>query len=155
MSEAFEQELPAIPIKWRGLPADEAASIWEDLEPWVRWLVVRFTISDSVIPSCWHKHTRVVEELSALWTAYELWYDPASAASSPISWLRELDWALGRIREVISAAGCRPREHRDDRVSTWVSSETYFSEFAESKRADLHQREEEQAQLAQQYLALD
>ena len=149
MSQSFDVSLQITsPVKWYHLPAEDAALVWRDLVPWVHWLVERFAIPATLLPSCWHTHPRIVEELTALWTAYEVMYDLTSPGSSPVSWLRELEWTLGRIRAATATTGCTPREHRPDRIETWTGDPDYHEQLGRSMDADYQRREEDLAALA-------
>ncbi|MPV51417.1 hypothetical protein GCG21_15640 [Pseudactinotalea sp. HY160] len=136
--------LPAVPVDWRGLSGDEAWRTWHDLAEWTSWLVVRFNIAATTIPPCWPRHTRLVEELTALWSAHQLWYDDASPATGPLTWLRELEWAQTRLRAAVSDAGCTAREHLAPRTEPWPADAAAADVLAEVAGADARAREQAQ-----------
>lgn len=143
------------PVRWYGLGPDDAVHVWGEVVPWVHWMVNRFAIPATAIPPCWHAHPRLVEELTALWTAYEVMYDETSPGSSPVSWLRELEWTIGRIRAAVKDSGCTPREHREDRIEYWMVEADYEQSLRESKKADFARRERELAMRAATYFATE
>lgn len=155
MSERSVQPPPLpSPVKWYTLVYDDAVPVWNNLIPWVHWLVQRFAIPAKVVPPCWHGHEPIVEELAAIWTAYEVLYDPTSPGSAAPSWLRELELALGRIRAVVATTGCTPREHRPDRVETWMRTPEYADDLDVSKKADLQARLDQQRAIADEALQM-
>lgn len=89
---ARKADRPAIPFRWENLDPDQTRDTWQKLGHWVRWLCQRFRIDD--IPPCWYQHGDLVEELTALWLAWEGSYYSDARFDDPVRWL---DW-LARTR---------------------------------------------------------
>lgn len=85
-------------INWRTLTDDEAPAAWQDLGDWVNWFVRRYSIPVRRIPSCWYRHPELVEELSALHTAWVVSFDPIDAGYGPIGWHERLSAAIPRLQ---------------------------------------------------------
>jgi hypothetical protein len=101
-------------VCWRGLNDDIAAAELERLGDWVDWLVHRYCLEHKTIPPCWARHGALTEELSALRTLWEVCYTGDPAPADPITFHRELDACLRRLREWASRRGCSRTEHRDE-----------------------------------------
>lgn len=71
---------------WRTVgPAAEEA-LWSELKEWVGWLRSRYPLAKK-IPPCWPRHPEIVEELTALWLAWEHAYTDATAPlTAPAEW---------------------------------------------------------------------
>ena len=82
---------PAEPICWPQLGDDDAAEMLGEVNDWVSWLTQRFTLDHRTVPNCWDQHGPIIEELSALYTAWQCAYTLT-------------DW--------VARTGCRPGEHR-------------------------------------------
>ena len=96
LSESLAQP---IPITWRIDPADpdrtltaaDAEWLWEELRDWVEWLVERYSLDHRIVPPCWFLHGALVDELTALWGAWQVAYGrwirpptpPTGCRSSP------------------------------------------------------------------------
>ena len=67
-----------VPYCWRHVSATEARGLWVRLREWVDWVNGRYFASswESIRP-CWFRHTAAVEELTALWAAWESAYRAA------------------------------------------------------------------------------
>lgn len=64
-----------VPYCWRHVSAAEARGLWIRLREWVDWVNGRyFSTSWESIRPCWFRHPAVVEELTALWAAWEAAY---------------------------------------------------------------------------------
>ncbi|MCK9923591.1 hypothetical protein MXD61_17235 [Frankia sp. AgPm24] len=83
---------PGTPFRWEDLDPEQTRETWQELGDWVSWLRGRFRIDD--IPPCWYRHGDLVEELTALWLAWEGSYQADARFDDPIRWL---DW-LARAR---------------------------------------------------------
>lgn len=140
------------PITWRTLGADEAMDVWQRLDEWVRWWIKRYGISSSTVPPCWYLHPRAVEELSALWTAWELWFDPLSPANGPLTWHREAEAALVRLKTIADDTNCTINQHLAPRTESWPTSEQYAESFAEFVEGDVQERQEQQISAAMREL---
>ena len=84
-------------INWRTLEDEDAPQVWSDLRSWVIWFTHRYNIAARKIPPCWYKHGALVEELSALHTAWLVSYDNLDAGYGPIGWHERLAVAIPRL----------------------------------------------------------
>ncbi|MGN6760119.1 MAG: hypothetical protein ACTHJI_02140 [Leifsonia sp.] len=84
-------------VNWRTLQADAAPETWERLADWVDWFTDRYQIPQRKIPACWYQHPALVEELSALHTAWTVSFDSVDAGYGPIGWHERLAAALPRM----------------------------------------------------------
>lgn len=107
------------PVNWLTLTAEEAVQEWEDLDGWVDWVRHGYGLPAAVIPPCWHLHSELVWELSALQRAWLLAYDPQREASGPLLWHKQFDDARNRLREWTATAGCKRDLHRPTRATSW------------------------------------
>lgn len=101
-------------VCWKDL--DEAAerTQLDRLGEWVVWLTARYSLDYKAVPNCWQHHGALVEELSALRTLWEGCFDEDAASTEPITFHRELDAALRRLREWNSRTGCARTLHRPE-----------------------------------------
>ncbi|MGO4594848.1 hypothetical protein AB4Z18_13620 [Leifsonia sp. 2TAF2] len=84
-------------INWRSLEDEHAPQVWTDLRDWVVWFTHRYNIATRKIPPCWFKHGALVEELSALYTAWLVSYDSLDAGYGPVGWHERLAVAIPRL----------------------------------------------------------
>ena len=84
-------------INWRTLEDEDAPEVWTDLRDWVVWFTHRYNIATRKIPPCWFKHGALVEELSALHTAWLVSYDSLDVGYGPIGWHERLAVAIPRL----------------------------------------------------------
>ncbi|MEN2739668.1 hypothetical protein ABCS02_17895 [Microbacterium sp. X-17] len=84
-------------INWRTLGNADAPEVWTDLREWVVWFTHRYNLASRKIPPCWFKHGALVEELSALHTAWLVSYDSLDAGYGPIGWHERLAVAIPRL----------------------------------------------------------
>lgn len=71
---------------WRDLGPKAAEELRSQLTDWVGWLRSRYPLAKKV-PPCWHEHPEVVEELTALWLAWQGAYADANASlTAPAEW---------------------------------------------------------------------
>lgn len=99
---------PQIPICWPFLDSVNHAATLDDLVKWVDWLTARFELDHRTIPACWRLHGPLVEELSALYTAWQNAY--LDDGAEPLRWMAAFAGARGRLAEWALRSGCR-REH--------------------------------------------
>lgn len=79
------------PTAWPSIPAEKAASEWQQLRAWVEQLQQRFPHLDGhVIPPCWWRHNEHVEALVALRDHERISYLPVAPATAPVEWMRAL-----------------------------------------------------------------
>lgn len=92
---------------WRDLGPLGQQELWRELSTWVGWIRARYPLARK-IPECWHEHPEVVEELTALWLAWQAAYtepDPPLTAAS--DWHdRWLPGVLYRLEHGSFALGC-------------------------------------------------
>jgi hypothetical protein len=78
---------------WRHVSAAEARGLWVRLREWVDWVNGRyFSSSWESIRPCWFRHPAAVEELTALWAAWESAYrasDEGEGFSDAALWWHE------------------------------------------------------------------
>lgn len=71
---------------WRSIGPQAEEELWAQLRDWVNWLRRRYPLAKR-IPACWSDHPEVVEELTALWLAWQHAYADANAPlSAPVEW---------------------------------------------------------------------
>ncbi len=105
---------PVQPICWPALSLEDEALALDQLATWVDWVKWRYTLDHRVIPDCWRQHGPIVEELSALYTAWQTAYVTSAAGDAPLLWLEHFAVARARLTDWTARTGCRPREHRVD-----------------------------------------
>ena len=116
---ATGMDSPPHPVVWAALSSDEAETEWLRLNEWVEDLRLTFSIPATVIPPYWHRHTLLVEHLSALHTHWRASHDPDQHGSAPFNWIRDLDEWKTRMREAVSQLGCRLDTCRPDTLAPW------------------------------------
>ena len=93
-------------VNWRELEDSRTPEVWTDLRGWVEWFTVRYQLSTSMIPNCWWRHGRLVEELSALRSAHRALFSDEDSGLGPIGWHERLTLSLQRIKDVSNGYGC-------------------------------------------------
>lgn len=92
-AQAQETAAVYVPYCWRHVSASEARGLWVRLREWVDWVNARYFGSswESIRP-CWFRHPAAVEELTALWAAWEAAYrssDEGEGFSDAALWWHE------------------------------------------------------------------
>ncbi|GAA1237500.1 hypothetical protein [Streptomyces rhizosphaericus] len=90
---------PGAPIVWRQLEVADRTALWAEFTNWVMCIADQFELTPDKLPrNCWWLHDGVVEELTALWTAYRsaFWTEQDSGASVYL-WFDAFGRALDRI----------------------------------------------------------
>lgn len=151
MSTATGPELSA-PIRWADLGTDETIAELRKLGDWVTWWVRRYGISATQMPPCWYLHPRMLEELSALHTAHTLWFHSASPANEPLTWHREMEWSLLRLKTQTSDTGCTAQRPQPSRTESWPDTSTSQDAFAEFIETEAQTKEAQADALASQIL---
>jgi hypothetical protein len=109
-------ESPALvekPVNWATLDAEQAAEQWTLLTAWTDWLRDRYQLHES-LPACWYSHGAMVEELTALRSAWVVAYlDPQASPADPASWHDLLDRTRHRLHHW-DRNGCADGTHRPD-----------------------------------------
>lgn len=63
---------------WRSIGPHGAQELWHQLTEWVNWIRSRYPLARK-IPSCWAEHPEIVEELTALYVAWQFAYENLDA----------------------------------------------------------------------------
>lgn len=92
---------------WRDLGPQAEEELWTQLKDWVGWLRSRYPLAKK-IPPCWPKHAEIVEELTALWLAWQHAYtDPDAPLTAAADWHdRWLPGLLHRLEHGPLALNC-------------------------------------------------
>jgi hypothetical protein len=109
-----QEQFAPIPICWPMLGEDEMTSRAQELVDWVDWVIDRYALDHRTIPPCWSQHGALLEELSALRTAWVTVYSADSVGDAPLRWHSEFATARPRLTDWVARTGCRPGEHRGD-----------------------------------------
>jgi hypothetical protein len=64
---------------WRSLGPKATEELWSQLNAWVGWLRQRYPLAKK-IPPCWDRHPEIVEEMTALWLAWQAAYEQRDAS---------------------------------------------------------------------------
>jgi len=71
---------------WRDVGPKAEEELWSQLRDWVDWLRSRYPLAKK-IPACWSEHPEIVEELTALWLAWQHAYtDPDAPLTAAADW---------------------------------------------------------------------
>lgn len=111
-----QEAFPPIPVCWTALGPEELANQFDALDAWVRWLTRRYALDHRTVPPCWAKHGALLEELSALRTAWLTAYAVTSTGDAPLDWHAHFAAARQRLVDWVSRTGCRGGEHRAESV---------------------------------------
>jgi hypothetical protein len=112
-----QEAFPPLPLCWAALNDDERAEQLDALDDWVRWVIDRYALDHRTVPPCWPRHGALLEELSALRTAWLTAYAVTSSGDGPLEWHAHFAAARQRLTDWVSRTGCRAAEHRPDLVS--------------------------------------
>ncbi|MCW2855514.1 MAG: hypothetical protein JWR52_1129 [Marmoricola sp.] len=97
---------------WRTIGPHAADQLWAQLRGWVDWLRARYPLAKR-IPRWWDEHPEFVEELTALWLAWQFAYeqsDPPMTAAA--DWHdRWLPGLLDRLEHGAFATNCSTEHH--------------------------------------------
>lgn len=114
-------------VVWQRLSPERQAQELEKLAVWVDWLVVRYASTGEWLRPCWWRHGFVVEELSALCTAWRGIYESVETTetSAALDWHNAAERCRERIRQAIcTGPGCTAVAHKSDQPVTddsrWV-----------------------------------
>lgn len=97
---------------WRTIGPHGAEELWRQLTDWVGWIRSRYPLARK-IPPCWAEHPELVEELTALWLAWQHAYEDLDAPlTAAADWHdRWLPGVLYRLEHGAFALDCA-NEHR-------------------------------------------
>ena len=98
--------MPALPVRLDTLTAGQANKHTAELTPWVEHLTSRHRLDQRTIPSCWAQHGELVEELSALHTAWLSSYALTSPGGSPLAWHEAFATCRTRMQDSTARSGC-------------------------------------------------
>lgn len=128
---ARSADRPGTPFRWENLDPEQTRGTWQAFGDWVRWLCERFRLDD--IPPCWYQHGDLVEELTALWLAWEGSYHPDARFDDPVRWL---DWlARARTRLARRSPRCGIGTHKEH-TSGPTHDDSDFAAFVARHSAD-------------------
>lgn len=99
-------------IDWNDLEAEEYIETLDELIDWTARLAQRYNLDHRHIPDCWTEHGELIEELSALHTAWRRSFAPDALGESPLRWHEQFDAARRRLSDWVARTGCRPKAHR-------------------------------------------
>jgi hypothetical protein len=108
-----QEAFPPVPLCWPALTAQEREEQLDALADWSRWLVDRYALDHRTVPPCWPQHGSLLEELSALRTAWLTAFAVTSTGDAPLEWHAHFAAARQRLAEWVSRTGCRSAEHRE------------------------------------------
>ena len=98
---------PTTPWCWRDIGREASIELTAQLSEWVAWVRSRYPLARK-IPDCWAKHPETVEELTALWLAWQAAYQDNNAPfTAAADWHdRWLPGFLSRIEHGALAIAC-------------------------------------------------
>ena len=109
-----QEAFPPLPVCWPALSAQEREEQLEALNDWSHWLASCYALDHRTIPPCWPEHGALLEELSALRTAWLTAFAVTSAGDAPLAWHAHFAASRQRLADWVSRTGCRAGEHRPD-----------------------------------------
>ena len=97
---------------WRDLGPGASEQLRDELSLWVGWLRSRYPLARKV-PPCWPEHPELVEELTALWLAWQYAYEERDAPlTAAADWHdRWLPGVLHRLEHGPFAIDCANEHH--------------------------------------------
>lgn len=111
LADLLAQHPPTQVFRWENLTETERHDKHAALTSWVDTISTRYRYSE--IPGCpnWATHDALVEELTALWTAWTAAYTPGAHPTEPLRWHEALHRARDRFTDL--RGGCTPTDHHD------------------------------------------
>lgn len=101
------------PVNWAALSQSAATEQWQLLTEWTGWLRDRYQLHET-LPACWFAHGSMVEELTALRSAWTgTFLSPNASPAEAALWHDLLDRVRHRLR-AWDRNGCADGEHRPD-----------------------------------------
>jgi hypothetical protein len=108
---------------WRDLGPHAQAELMDQLDAWTAWLRHRYPLARR-IPSCWYQHPELIEELTALWLAWQGAYQqPDAPLTAAADWHdRWLPGVLHRLEhgpfalDCSDTHSCRPKTSYADAI---------------------------------------
>ena len=112
--ELMQEAFPPLPLCWPALTEQEKEEQLEALNDWTRWLAHCYALDHRTVPPCWAQHGALLEELSALRTAWLTAFAVTSSGDAPLDWHTNFAATRQRLADWVSRTGCRSGEHRPD-----------------------------------------
>ena len=108
---------------WRDATPEAGERLQKALGDWVDWIRHRYPLARR-IPQCWTEHPEVVEELTALWLAWQAAYVEVDAPlTAAAEWHdRWLPGVLFRLEHGAMALDCR-QHHQERPAALYMPSE--------------------------------
>ena len=108
---------------WRDLGPRAGEELWDQLTEWVDWIRSRYPLTRK-IPNCWDDHPEVIEELTALWLAWQAAYQDRNAGlTAAADWHdRWLPGLLYRLEHGPFALDCT-NGHRPRPATAYATSD--------------------------------
>lgn len=110
--EVLQEAFPPVPLCWPALNDQEKAEQLEALSDWTLWLAHCYALDHRTVPPCWAQHSALLEELSALRTAWLTAFAATSPGDAPLDWHTNFAASRQRLADWVSRTGCRSGEHR-------------------------------------------
>jgi hypothetical protein len=110
-----------VAVYWHTLSDTDQEAELKTLAEWVEWLQIRYASAGDWLRPCWWRHGLVVEELSALRTAWLGVYEPGDSteATAALDWHAAAESCRERIRQAINTGpGCTAVAHKADESVT-------------------------------------
>jgi hypothetical protein len=121
---------------WRTIGHHGAEELWTQLTDWVAWIRNRYPHAGR-IPPCWADHPEQVEELTALWLAWQHAYEDRDAPlSAAADWHdRWLPGVLYRLEHGPFALDCT-NKHRPRPAAAYAAAEHHHERERVMTRAE-------------------
>lgn len=103
------------PVNWRTLTEAEQQVALEELTEWVTWLLDRYPVKRSTVPTCWQEHEWLIEELSALHVGWLVCFDEQDTGLGPLQWHERFHQFRERMHSWDGSCGTNGDNHRPDR----------------------------------------
>lgn len=130
-----DEPVAYVPYCWRYVSAAEARGLWIRLREWVDWVNGRYFASswESIRP-CWFRHPAAVEELTALWAAWEAAYratdDGDGFSDAALWWHEKLHTVVHRLWDE-QFAECKAGHQEPDIYAR--TTDPSFDEFLQGR----------------------
>ena len=110
---------------WRDIGPHGEEELWHQLGDWVSWIRARYPLARR-LPACWPDHPEAVEELTALWLAWQHAYEePDAPLTAAADWHdRWLPGVLHRLQHGPFALDCATEHHPRPATAYAAAAET-------------------------------
>ena len=112
--ELMQEAFPPLPLCRPALTELEKKDQLKALNAWTRWLAHCYALDHRTVPPCWAQHGALLEEPSALRTAWLTAFAVTSPGDAPLDWHTNFAATRQRLADWVSRTGCRSGEHRPD-----------------------------------------